>query len=96
MSILGELIINGIGAFLDVIGYHVAKRVLPAISFGRVRVELLDEEITCGQKWNEIRRDKNGVIVIDADVAAFLMLIVFIVMILVCIVVYEHISPNAL
>ena len=96
---LGNSMVDFIGAFIqgfwDVIGCRIIRVAVPIVSFGKARVESeTDENIMAGQRWNEkrwneIRRDHNGKIIVNAGVAAFLFWVLVPVLLMVVAVIVQ-------
>ena len=75
--------------FWDVIGYHVLRAAIPIASFGKARIESPDENITADQRWNEVRRDHDGKIVINGLAGAVLFWVLVVLVAIVAIIFYE-------
>lgn len=91
---LGNSMVDFISAFIqgfwDVIGCRIIRVAVPIVSFGKARVESeTDENIMAGQRWNEIRRDHNGKIIVNAGVAAFLFWVLVPVLLMVVAVIVQ-------
>ena len=66
--------------FVDVIGYATARLLIPALSFGMLRVESRADKLA-KDKWLPFSRRADGRIVVGADPASLIGLIMLIALI---------------
>lgn len=69
----------------DVVGYTTARYLLPALSFGKLRVQTLCSS-EGGFNWFGFRRETDGSILVESNMAGWLGLFVWIAALVVVIV----------
>jgi len=65
LLIFGEAIVEGV---LQVVAYAIGRVLLPAITFGKLRAEKFDEELSF--PWHGLTRLPEGTLVLSAEVTS--------------------------